>query len=310
MLEELTAYKTFGSAIHLAKIARSIECAPCTYADLFSIVNSNSSVDIPRIEASVSLLQELGFCSLIDNQIRGTVSLTKLVNETLLIGSAIGLALLRRMLDECLIPAAKIQYDLETGCGYLPQHEIPLRYSQMRNYLIDAGILEVKNGSILFMQIASSVLQDKVSTLENGLTPEELTRKLERNREAGAAAEAFAIEYEKRRLGPPLSESIRQVSLISVSAGYDIASFESDGSTHFDKFIEVKAIGRDGFYLSSNELRVAKKLGRQYYLYLIDLGKTSAAGYQPEIIQHPSEYFAEASDWRVVPDGFHITRVE
>lgn len=309
MLEELTAYKTFGSTDHLAEIARSIASGPCNVDDLFVIANNNSSVDIPRIPAAIALLQELELCTEEDDQIDGNESLDSLASDAQPLGVAIGLMLLERMIEQGLLPVSRIQYDLNERCGYLRKRDIPLRYSQMRNYLIDAGTLIVNKDRVFFGQIASNVLQSKVVELEGGMTPEELMEELERNRKAGADAETYVMKYEEKRLGMPFAKSVRQISLISVSAGYDIASYETPQSTQYDRFIEVKAIGHNGFYLSSNELQTAKKLGEQYYLYLVDLKKKDCEEYQPEIIRHPSAFFAESSDWRIVPDGYHISRV-
>lgn len=309
MLEELTAYKSFGTTEHLAEIARTISSGPCTVNDLFVIASNSSTVEIPRIPAAIALLQELELCAEEDDRIAGSESLNSLVGSAKPLGHGIGLVLLKRMIDQGLLPVARIQYDLGAGCGYLRQRDIPLRYSQMRNYLIDAGILVVDKDRVLFETITSDILQCKAAALEGGMTPEELFEKLEQDRIAGDEAEAFVMKYESERLGMSLAKSIRRVSLISVSAGYDIASFESAQSAHHDRFIEVKAIGHNGFYLSANELQTAKKLAGQYYLYLVDLNKKDGEGYHPEIIRHPASYFAESSDWRVVPDGYHITRV-
>lgn len=309
MLEELTAYKTFGSAIHLTEMARVIATAPCTVADLFVIADSNNSVEIPRIKAAIALLKELGLCSIEESKIIGNDNLETIVESPQSSGIEIGQMLLRRMLDEGLIPIARVRFDLDAGCGYLKQNDIALRYSQMRNYLIDAGILFAEKDRLLFNQISAEILTSRVATSEGGMSPDELAEKLKRDKKAGAEAEAFVMEFERRRLGMPLADSVRQVSLVSVSAGYDIASFESAHSTQYDRFIEVKAVGRNGFYLSANELKTAKELGKQYCLYLVDMHKKNRDGYVPEIIVNPSEYFAESVDWRVTPESYHIVRV-
>lgn len=309
MLEELTAYKTFGSVGHITEIMRSIMSAPCTVGDLFVIAGSNSTVEIPRIRAAVALLEELKLCETVDDRITGSESMATIVSAKQALGLEVGLILLQRMLDEGLLPIEKIGYDLDAACGYLRQRDISLRYSQMRNFLLDAGILVANKGKLLFGHDASLILQSKAAALDGGMTPAELLEKIERDKEAGAAAESFAMEFERKRLGPPIAEAIRQVSLVSVSAGYDIASFESTQSNHYDRFIEVKAIGGNGFHLSASELLTAKKLGKHYYLYLVDMRKKDLEGYRPEIIQDPSEFLAESSDWRVMPESYHITRI-
>lgn len=309
MLEELTAYKTFGSADHLAEMARVISSAPCTIGDLFVIADSNSTVEIPRIKATIALLCELELCTATDRQIEGNSKLRMILDSPQSNSIQIGLLLFQRMLDEGLIPLTKIQYDLDSGCGYLRQLDIPLRYSQMRNFLIDVGLFRVEENKLLFTQIGAKILESKMAEIETGMTLDELMEKLKQDQEAGAAAELFVMEFEKKRLGTPLADTIRQVSLVSVSAGYDIASYESVLSTQYDRFIEVKAIGSNGFYFSANELKIAKKIGKQYCLYLVDMRKKNRDGYKPEVIADPAKFFAESTDWRVTPDSYHITRV-
>lgn len=310
MLEELTTYKTFGSAAHLTEIVRAIKTAPCTVVDLFVIADSNNTVEIPRIEAAIKLLKELGLCTIENDIILGTANLEALVgSQPQSSGAKIGQILLQKMIHEGLLPVAKIQYDLDGRYGYLKQNDIALKYSQMRNYLISAGILLTKNDRLLFTQASTEILKNEVIALEGNLSPERLAEKLKRDKAIGAAAESFVMEYERGRLGTPLADFVQQVSLVSVSAGYDIASFESSGSIHYDRFIEVKAVGSNGFYLSENELKTAKRLRKQYCLYLIDMNKKNQTGYEPEIIADPSEYFAKSTDWRVIPESYHISRV-
>ena len=139
------------------------------------------------------------------------------------------------------------------------------------------------------------------------MSPEQLMKQLERNEEAGELAEQFVMSYERRRLGEPKAGLVEQVSLVSVSAGFDIASFESSGSAHFDRFIEVKAYGRNGFYFSAGELDAAKRYGARYCLYIINLDRIADQGYAPHIIRDPASYFESCSEWRIVPDRLRIT---
>jgi len=310
MLEELTVYRTFGSAAHLAEVAHAVAGGACTFNDLFVIAKSSSTIEIPRIEAAVALLRELGLCAINGKLVVGGERVKGLVQSTTPTGVAVGQILLSRMFDEKLISVANVQYDLQIGRGYLRKGDVPLRYSQMRNYLIDAGIFSIDKGRIYLNEDCAETLENKIAALEGGMTPEELLEKLERDKIAGASAEAFVVEYEKRRLGSPLDNTVRQISLISVSAGYDIASFDSAESTQYDRFIEVKALGGNEFHMSANELAVARRLGKQYYLYLVDLRKMAKQGYAPEIIQDPANRFASSADWRVIPESYRISKIE
>jgi hypothetical protein len=66
-----------------------------------------------------------------------------------------------------------------------------------------------------------------------------------------------------------LAKKVERVSLKSDSFGYDILSFETDGT---EKYIEVKAtrakVGSANFFFTANELREAKE-SKNYFIYMI-----------------------------------------
>jgi hypothetical protein len=84
----------------------------------------------------------------------------------------------------------------------------------------------------------------------------------------GELGERFALEFERWRLRdhPELKDRVVHVSLDDDTLGYDIKSYEADGSP---RLVEVKAsLGpmSDRFFLSSNELKCA---GENPEAYLI-----------------------------------------
>jgi hypothetical protein len=95
---------------------------------------------------------------------------------------------------------------------------------------------------------------------------------LEDKKEIGYAAELRAMGYEKRRVGRRFARLVEHVSLRNVAAGYDIRSVNvTAGAVSGPRYIEVKLVSgpRRKFYWTSNEINVARLLGRQYYLYLL-----------------------------------------
>lgn len=96
----------------------------------------------------------------------------------------------------------------------------------------------------------------------------------DRNRKLGRQGEAFVIELEKKRLAETglkiLAEKIDWVSETQGDGlGYDLRSFDTDGS---DIFIEVKTttMGIDfPFLISANEVRVSEEIGSSYRLYRV-----------------------------------------
>ena len=94
------------------------------------------------------------------------------------------------------------------------------------------------------------------------------------NSKLGALGEEFAINYEKARLiyqgKNSLADKIDQVSIsIGNRAGFDILSYDEDGT---DRFIEVKTTkyGKETpFYITGNELKFSDSHKEKYQLYRI-----------------------------------------
>ena len=95
-----------------------------------------------------------------------------------------------------------------------------------------------------------------------------------RNRSLGEAGEQFVINFERARLihmdKGSLADRIEQLSVtIGPYAGFDILSFESNGS---DRYIESKTTeyGKNTpFFVTPNELKFSRTHSSHYYLYRI-----------------------------------------
>ncbi|OEC50236.1 MULTISPECIES: DUF3427 domain-containing protein [unclassified Aeromonas] len=95
----------------------------------------------------------------------------------------------------------------------------------------------------------------------------------QRNRELGLAGERLVIEYEQNRLlqagHSDLAARVEHIALSDSAAGYDILSFEEDGT---EKFIEVKTTAGPAstpFYISENEVNVSRQLKDRFWLYRV-----------------------------------------
>lgn len=92
------------------------------------------------------------------------------------------------------------------------------------------------------------------------------------NASLGAAGEEFVVRFECARLTHAgrenLADRIEHVShTIGDHVGFDIRSFENDGS---DRFVEVKTTGygkETPFYLTRNEVRTSQEHAARYHLY-------------------------------------------
>ena len=309
MLEELTKYSSFGPAESVEKILKTVQLGPCSLSNLMSIVHLKGYSGPLHVEAALALLVELGICTI--NQ-DGLVAYHESANESIPSindSTHLGRELFRRSLEEGIIKLDSIEFDEEDGSYFLTKSSIKIRFSQIRNFLISTGALTVR-GAVLTISPEIVCECERVRHVDfGGMTPEQLIRKLDKDRLAGERAEAYALEYEKRRLGKKKAGLVKQVSRVSVSAGFDIASFETVLSTSFDRLIEVKAYGHRGFFLSSGEIKASRKYGDHYYLYIVDLNKVNEPSYAPYIIPNPIKFFETNSDWRVVPDTLWITKL-
>lgn len=101
-----------------------------------------------------------------------------------------------------------------------------------------------------------------------------------------------------------------RISEYNVSAGYDIVSFVSIESLIPDKFIEVKSCSDERwiFYISKNELDVAKRKQDSYFLYLYNRKKRNF-----RIIQNPYKLLFESEEkdkWIMNPQIYQVKSLE
>jgi hypothetical protein len=94
------------------------------------------------------------------------------------------------------------------------------------------------------------------------------------NEKLGKLGEEFVVGYERQRFldagRPDLADKVERISETrGDGAGYDVLSFEEDGT---DRFIEVKTTnsGKEcPFYISANELDFSQDFSEKYYLYRV-----------------------------------------
>jgi hypothetical protein len=146
----------------------------------------------------------------------------------------------------------------------------------------------------------SKIQDDLIEAYEQGnwpklrrarLSPEQFREIKKRCDENGSIGEEIAINYERRRLAragkPDLASKVRWVSRESVTEGYDILSYETNGT---ERLIEVKATSGNKriFEISSNEWQTAINNGSQYYIYFVSEVRT-----QPHIEIFPDPCYLE-----------------
>ena len=195
-------------------------------------------------------------------------------------------------------------YDEAKSQFFIYVNDIPLRYMGLAMLMEQTGEFERIKNKEYFIGINNYPDIIKKKPL---ISIEELQKKLQQDNEHGEQAERFVFEYEEKRLkqmeinNPPV-----RISAIDVTAGYDIISYESKFSDGYDRFIEVKAVSKSGFFWSKNEYETAKVKREKYYLYLVELGRVGDPGYIPEIIQDPASTVMESDRWFVEAQSYHI----
>ncbi|MFC1910628.1 DUF3883 domain-containing protein [Chloroflexota bacterium] len=104
------------------------------------------------------------------------------------------------------------------------------------------------------------------------ITEQQLWENLQKRHMRAREAEVWVVNYEQRRLAeqgaPQLAGLVRRVSEFDVGAGFDVQSYEVDGTP---RYIEVKSSTRQKiqFFWSLSEMQVAREKSLQYYIYFL-----------------------------------------
>jgi|GEM_PF-1725878 len=129
--------------------------------------------------------------------------------------------------------------------------------------------IQDKNRSVKIRQVITSPLNYKNHNKRNVLK-NDYVKETQIKIKTGFSGEQLVMDYEVTRLKKSgYSTKIQHVSLTDDSKGYDILSFEEDGS---ERYIEVKStknqtMNKGSFYISENERKCAE--GKNYWIYYV-----------------------------------------
>lgn len=220
----------------------------------------------------------------------------------------------------CLIQISKdgfldteaIHYNRERNAYVIEKYGFSVSAALFRNILIQYKVLKESVGELILNPDYESVFAEYKRKQGTKKSLEQLKKQLEQQELQGEEAELFVLEYEKRRLaGSIKGDSIKRISVIDVSAGYDILSYEDETSVEFDRFIEVKSFsGNTHFYWSENEIETAKLYEDRYYIYLIDALMVKMQGYEPTIIKNPAKTILTSESWIMSPTSYLVIPTE
>ena len=125
----------------------------------------------------------------------------------------------------------------------------------------------IKNANFITIQPDLTVTIKKTKPI----SPDDLTKVLERQKRIGEIGEKIAYDFEIKRLKEMgiRSPNVKHESLRNASSGFDIYSKAGNA----ERFIEVKSSvnNENKFYLTENEMDTLSSLGQSAYLYLVKI---------------------------------------
>jgi len=176
---------------------------------------------------------------------------------------------------------SRIQLKPDDFLPSAPKSDEPKWMRNVRNVLqsrkTNGDIAWDKNGRYMIPSSDVVVSDDSIVVYQQSKPrfsiSEERFKAIQKTREQiGLAGENWVVDYEKDILSvdgsSELAEKVQRISQANVSAGFDVLSYELNGG---EKFIEVKttALSKYEFFLSSNELNVAKEFKSRYWIYFL-----------------------------------------
>ncbi len=215
-----------------------------------------------------------------------------------------------RLVEDGIFDKDATGFDAEKGHLTIKRSAFPLAYAAIRNFLTMVGALnKEENGEIGVTGDYESNWTEQLHNRRKKFTLEQLLKQQEDQSKRGLEAEEFVLELEKKRL-PEMAQKIKRISDFDVAAGYDIVSYESNGTEHYDRFIEVKCyIGTPHFFWSENESDIARIKADKYLLCLVDYTRIEEPGYQPEFIRNPYETIFNGEEWLVNTASYRIQKI-
>jgi len=192
-----------------------------------------------------------------------------------------------------------------------------IKYSDTRNILLELGFITTsENNRTYFINSDYTDLYYKQIS-HRILTPEALKKKQAENDSIGLAAEKAVIEFEIKRLTNISLQrnEIEHTSQANVLAGYDIKSFEDNldsNSKRIYRYIEVKAVSIEDYkyYWSINEIKIAKVLAEEYYLYLLPVVSNDTFDFEKMmIVNNPyKNVYLNRLDWNKEEESISFSK--
>ncbi len=219
---------------------------------------------------------------------------------------------LKKTIADNLLDISAVHYNVLNNEYVIERSGFAVSFALFRNLLIQYRALIERSGNLVISSEYESLFVEFQKRNKVKKSLERLKKQLEEQERQGAQAEEFVMRYEEKRLEKhPRVSQIKQISVIDVSAGYDIVSFANEGSNVYDLFIEVKSYkGSPHFYWSQNEIEVSKLYEEKYCIYLIDVAQIDDPLYEPVIIRNPSKSILDSNHWIMNPTSYMVMPIE
>ena len=313
MQEELRRCNYLGdldSIYALGRIAVSSESI--TFRSIASISALNTSISV-KLKPCLQFFVELGFLVEEDGVFYGTdIGIDAIHSGFESFITIVSSRTLEYLIENKYIAPDAIIYDPSATVCRIKRSGVSFVAAVMRNLLLDTHALAEGDFGVYNVGAEfESLFEEQLKKRRSKMSLEQLMEQHRRQEEQGRKAEEFVLEFERRRLlWSENSNRVKQISDFDVSAGYDILSFNTSESTKYDRFIEVKSFSSiQSFFWSSNEMRIAREMKKNYFLYLVDMEQYQSVGYEPTIVCDPINQILGSEDWVIDTATVKVTKV-
>ena len=271
----------------------------------------SSYISSTNVDALTTFSAYLRFIEIENEKVSLTSEFKSLIADKVLLNQMISEKILKKLME--LVPNPNLfHYDIAEHAYRIRNELIPLALGIFRDVLVSLAVFIIKRDDsktyFLLSESYEDILANAIAETPRKITLEQLLKTLELQAEMGREAELLVMRFETKRLEGKLP---KRISEVDVAAGFDIMSYDSINSITFDRFIEVKAVGKSlTFHWTSNEIAKANLLGNQYWLYLVDIQKAkSDEFYEPFVIQNPDSTIVSPS-WLRESESFIVRRLD
>lgn len=302
--EQLEKKSKIGAVESIAYVAKWLSNGINTIDDMVKCVQGQANIKISEVRPILGLFEIMSLIKFKDG-----IIITEDINSNDVNNFSAWFIpkYVEFIIDNNYINLSGISYSIAKNKYVLSPTAInPRKHACYRNLLIDLGLINYcPDGSYVINKVLDKVMLDKRS---KKISEDNLYDNLEKQKEQGQEGEEFVLAYERDRIcNPELRRKIERISILDVSAGFDIVSFNDDNSKTFDRFIEVKTyVGKPHFYWSKNEIEKARLMGDAYFIYLVDFQKIGHNGYIPQCISNPIKNIIHTTEWIKTSQSFLV----